>query len=105
MTPPAADTPALHQGQLDRASLEQYLADLAACADLLEILPKFNAQTRVDAGVHWCLDDAGVALRNQSVRAIQFRYRFQGSDWWDTVQVRDSSWTVVRIEHRWDRGG
>lgn len=101
MTSPATDTPTLHQGQLDRALLDQYLADLAAHADLLEILPKFSAQGRVEEGVRWTLENAGAALQNRTVRAVQFRYRFQDSEWWDAVQVRDGFWTVVRIEHRW----
>lgn len=101
----AAPLPALHQGTLDAGSLEQLLSDLTALTEMLEILPKFDAEERITERHRLDLEEAAALLRERRVRAIQFRYRYQGSEWWDTVQVRPKGWSVVRIEHRWNELG
>jgi hypothetical protein len=90
--------PELNQALLDDATLERLFHDLAACTEIVEIIPKFAQRRMVEPGTV-SLDDARCLLRDGSVRGVQVRYRYQGADWWDTLMVTDAGVRLVRIRH------
>lgn len=103
--PPAEETgapklPDLNQAMLDWPGVEALLRDIAACAQVTEVVPKALAQGYVaeDAGA-LTLADARRLLEERAVRGLQFRYRYDGADWWDTLMVLAEGWRLVRIRH------
>lgn len=99
-TPPLPD---LQQAQFDAAELETLLRDIGACAQITEIIPKFSATGHVSDNTVLTLDDGRRLLLDGSARAVQFRYRFQGADWWDTIMALPGNlFRLVRIQHHFD---
>lgn len=99
-TPPL---PELQQAQFDAAELETLLRDIGACAQITEIIPKFSAIGHVSDNTLLTLDDGRRLLLDGSARAVQFRYRFDGADWWDTVMALPGNlFRLVRIQHHFD---
>jgi hypothetical protein len=108
VTTPANETdapalPELHSSSLDIAQVAQLLADIEACTELTEILPKFAAQQRVPATASVTLAQAREWLATRAVRGLQLRYRYDGADWWDTLMEDGDRYRIVRIRH--DFGG
>jgi hypothetical protein len=91
--------PELHQGVLNSSQLEQLLRDIESCTDLQEIVPKWLSQEQVKTHRSLSLAEARALLVDRAVRAVQFRYRYQGADWWDTILVLGADYKVVRIRH------
>ena len=99
-TPPLPD---LLQAQFDAAELQTLLHDIDACAQITEIIPKFSATGHVPGDTALTLDDGRRHLLDGSARAVQFRYRFEGADWWDTIMaLPDGLFRLVRIQHHFD---
>ncbi len=74
--PPAEETgapklPDLNQATLDWAGVEALLRDIAACAQVTEIIPKAAAQGYVTDGVTLSLVDARRLLEERAVRGLQ----------------------------------
>jgi len=88
---------------LDAAQAEQLLADIEACAELVEILPKFGPQDQVPDAAGVTLAEARTLLAARTVRGLQLRYRYEGADWWDTLMVVGDRFRVVRIRHDFSR--
>lgn len=91
--------PDLNQATLDWPGVEALLRDIAACAEVTEIIPKALAQGYVTEGVVLTLADARRMLEERAVRGLQIRYRYDGADWWDTLMVLPEGWRLVRIRH------
>jgi hypothetical protein len=96
--PQTLTLPELQQAALDPATLEQLFSDIARCTDVIEVLPKFAAHGRVgDAGLS--LEDGRQLLLGGQLRALQIRYVYDGSQWWDTLMSREGQIRLVRIQH------
>jgi hypothetical protein len=92
--------PELHDALLDAATVEQLFQDLAACARISEILPKFSRREMVrEAGTPLSLEEARELLMSGRVRGLQIRYRYQDADWWDTLMRQPEGVRIVRIRH------
>jgi hypothetical protein len=105
MNEPSAPPPLpdLQQATFDVVELEHLLRDLAACAHVTEVIPKYAATGRVTEVPALTLEDGRRLLLDGSARAVQFRYRFEDADWWDTVMVLpDGQFRLVRIRHDFD---
>ena len=99
----APPLPDLHKAQFDAAELERLLRDIGACAQVTEIIPKFTAAGLVPDTAALTLDDGRRLLLDGGARAVQFRYRYEGADWWDTVMaLPGGQFRLVRIQHRFD---
>lgn len=96
------DLPDLQQSVLDAATLEQLFADLAACTEIIEIIPKQVAEGYVSEHSSLALDEAYAMLLGGQVRGLQIRYRYHESQWWDTLLPAPGGdgFRIVRIEHK-----
>ncbi|MBP7949243.1 MAG: hypothetical protein KA004_06260 [Verrucomicrobiales bacterium] len=102
----ASPLPDLHEALLDAAALDRLLRDLAACAEVTEIIPKFSAVGLVPDQSALSLDVGRSLLLDGKARAVQFRYRYDGSDWWDTVMALPGErFRLVRIQHHFPPPG
>ena len=102
--PPAADAlPDLHQAVLDTATVEQLFHDIESCAQLAELIPKYAAHGYVPPDAALTAAEARSLLLTRQLRALQLRYRYDGADWWDTLQVLPDGFRLVRIRHEFPR--
>lgn len=102
-TPATPPLPELQQAQFDATELERLLCDIAACTQITEILPKYSATGHVPENAALTLEDGRRLLLEGAARAVQFRYRFQNADWWDTVMaLPGGQFRLVRIQHHFD---
>lgn len=102
-SPIAPPLPDLHQAQFDAAELERLVRDIGACAQVTEIIPKFTATGHVPEQDPLTLDDGRRLLLDGGARAVQFRYHYEGVDWWDTVMaLPGGQFRLVRIQHHFD---
>jgi hypothetical protein len=102
-TPATPPLPELQQAQFDAAELENLLRDIAACAHLTEVIPKYSATAHVPEIAVLTIEDGRRLLLEGGARAVQFRYRYEGADWWDTVMaLPDAKFRLVRIRHDFD---
>lgn len=95
------ELPELQQSVLDAATLRQLFADLAACTEITEIIPKQAAEGYVPEHSSLTLDEARAMLLGRRIRGLQIRYNYQGSQWWDTLLPAPGGegFRIVRIEH------
>lgn len=95
--------PDLQQAQFDATELENLLRDIAACAQITEIIAKYSATGHVPEAAALTFDDGRRLLLEGGARAVQFRYRYQDTDWWDTVMaLPGGQFRLVRIQHHFD---
>ena len=91
--------PDLQNAWIDNETAEKLFDDIAACAEVLEVIPRL-------ATGHYALPgfmslEAGRHLFfSGQAGGLQIRYRHAGSEWWDTLMHREDKIRVVRIEHR-----
>lgn len=99
--PPAnPPPPELRQAAFDAAELENLLRDIAACARIIEVVPKYSATGHVAEGPALALEDGRRLLLEGAARAVQFRYRYEDAEWWDTVMaLPEGRFRLVRIRH------
>lgn len=97
-TPPL---PELHQGELDVATIRQLFADLAAHAEMMEIIPKHGRGHVEECPPRLTLDEAAAMWESGALRGLQLRYRYREQIWWDTLMpLADGRSRLIRIEHR-----
>jgi hypothetical protein len=94
-----ADLPELHQGVLDLAALDQMVLDIETCTELLEVIPKYGADSLVAENELMDLRTAINCLKQGSLRGVQIRYMHEGSQWWDTLIGAPQGVRLVRIKH------
>ncbi len=100
-TPPPL--PELRQATFDAAELETLLRDIGACAQITDVIPKYSATGHVPENATLTLEDGRRLLLDGGARAVQFRYRYQDADWWDTVMaLPGGQFRLVRIQHHFD---
>ncbi len=86
-----------HEAYLDPATLQQLFVDLAGAAEVLAVLAKGAGKDRAHGGT-MSLKQGRELFMNQQVRGLQIRYRYEGSEWWDTLMHTPKGVRVVRIE-------
>lgn len=92
------ELPEMHQGELRPEELDDLLRDVELATELLGVTVKGAPRERTgDVAVP--LAEARERLLRGEVRGIQLRYRYQGSQWWDTVLRAPSGFRLVRIRH------
>lgn len=95
-----APLPDLHQSEIDDATLRQLFLDVAAHTELLEIIPKHAATGYVPEIAATTLAEGLDLLLSGGVRALQLRYRHNGTTWWDTLMpAPHGNFRIVRIQH------
>jgi len=87
--------PAILEGEMEAAMLEQYFADLDAAADVMHIQVRSSAQTGGDRAVS--LEELRRLVIANDVRMAQVRYAHNGSTWCDTLIVRPESIRLIRM--------
>jgi len=89
--------PELHSGALDAAGLRALVADLEACAERLQVIPKAAARGYA-APANVPLRAASEGLLAGELRGFQARYVHEGQEWWDTVlALGDAGFRIVRV--------
>lgn len=99
--PAPAPLPELRGGLLAHEEVEQLLADIAGCGELLAVIPKYGARDYVPGQAALTLADARAALAGRTVRGLQLRYRHAGAEWWDTLMIVGERFRLVRIRQEW----
>ena len=94
-----APLPELHSGVLNQSQVWQLFSDIEHCTRLLEILPKHSAVAHVAERAGITMAQAMEMVAARSVRALQFRYLYEGAEWWDTLMIQGDQFRVVRIRH------
>lgn len=89
--------PQLQRALLDQETLDQLFFDLGAAAELREIVLKGASTLRADDMSKPTLDDARRLLLSRQVVGLQLRYRYGGSEWWDTLLPTPEGVELVRI--------
>ena len=87
------------QQVLDDATLQQLVVDIETCTELLEVIPKYGADTYVGDEAQIGLRDAISMLKSGQLRGAQIRYNHDGSQWWDTLMATPAGIRLVRIKH------
>lgn len=90
--------PALQDAMLDEATVDRLFADVANGAELLEIVLKGGAAQLTPEPNPTSLAAARGALREGRVFGVQLRYRFAGTEWWDTLIATRAGVRLVRID-------
>ncbi len=104
---PGADTsslglPELRESLLDAAGLDALLRDIAACTQVIEVIPRHASQRLVgDRSI--TLQEGRSLLLHRHARAVQIRYRYDDAQWWDTVICQGHRFRIVRIRHDFDQ--
>lgn len=97
---PAGDPslPELHQSIIDNETVVCLFRDIAACTQVIEVLPRYASQQLIeDRSVS--LDQGRQLLMEGQARAVQIRYRYDGAEWWDTLIRQPNGVKIVRIRH------
>ena len=94
-----SELPELHQGVLDSATLDQLVVDIETCTEVLEVIPKFGADSYVGEDEVIDLRKAISMLGEGQLRGVQIRYKYDGSQWWDTLMGTPQGVRLVRIQH------
>jgi len=99
--PPTPELPDLQQSVLDPDTLAQLFSDLGSLTEILEVIPKALAESYVPESSEIGLDEGQKMLLSGVVRGLQIRYRYQGSQWWDTLlpDAASGGFRIVRIQH------
>lgn len=93
-----APLPPMQIAVLDTATLDQLFFDLAAAAELIEVIVKGGGELHAKAGPP-VLDEAREAFVSRAILGLQLRYRHAGKEWWDTLMHTEEGIRLVRIEH------
>ncbi|TPV94156.1 MAG: hypothetical protein B7733_16940 [Myxococcales bacterium FL481] len=91
------ELPKLYESELTAAQLRELFEDLAEVAEVLDVLLKGHPTERTD-GRPVSLSDAREAVENRRVRGVQIRYRFDGSEWRDSLLIAPGRVKLVRMQ-------
>ena len=95
----AKKLPDLHQAILDAATLQQLSADIIACTELLEVIPKYAGNSYVQDAPSLTIHEGIQLLATGELLGLQLRYRYEGALWWDTLMRTPAGIRLVRIQH------
>lgn len=99
--PSTLNLPELQQAVVDHETLDRLFQDIAACTKVLEVIPKFNDRAYVPES-SLDLNSGRDLFLNHRLRALQLRYLYQGTEWWDTLMHLPGQVKLVRIQHDFD---
>ena len=95
-----APLPDLNQAELDESTLRQLFQDVGEFTELLEVIPKYAAAGYVPEIPSITLAEGLNLLLDGGARAMQLRYRHDGTTWWDTLMpTPKDTFRIVRIQH------
>lgn len=86
-----------HEAFIDPATLEQLFVDWAGAAEVLAVMAKGGTTDRAHGGT-LSLEEGRALFMDKKVRGLQVRYRYEGSEWWDTLMRTPAGVRIVRIE-------
>ncbi|WP_437629583.1 hypothetical protein [Sorangium sp. So ce854] len=94
--------PPLQEAVLDEATLDRLFLDIAGAAEIVSVSLKAGATVRAGGlpraeGAGDELATARRALGDGTALGVQIRYRFGGSEWWDTLLRTPSGVRLVRV--------
>ncbi len=90
--------PDLQDATLDEETVDRLFEDVASGAELLEVVLKGSAEGLTPDPHETSLTTARRALRDGAVFGVQLRYRFAGTEWWDTLIRMGGGVRLVRID-------
>lgn len=91
------ELPDLNQAILDPETLADLFRDIAACTELIAVIPKRSGLFCDPSPVG--LEEGHRLLRDGDVRGLQIRYLHAGGEWWDTLIRLPQGVKLVRIRH------
>jgi hypothetical protein len=91
--------PQLQQVEVDDALLDALVTDLTALTEILCVMPKAGAGRVVPKTVP--LDKGVQLLRDNTLRGLQIRYRYEGDEWWDTLMQTPDGIRLTRIKQEY----
>lgn len=95
--------PDVHQAEFDTEELGRLIEDIASCATVSEVLVKCSPTDPIPAAQNYSLAECRDLLLKRQVRAVQIRYHYDESDWWDTLMpLGSTAYRLVRVCHRFD---
>jgi hypothetical protein len=89
--------PSLVEAMLSEAEVDQLFAELSTHAKVLSALGKSAAHDHANTGL--VLAEAKRQLFSGTVRAVQIRYVYEGSEWTDTLFRQPTGVRMVRCKH------
>lgn len=94
------ELPQLQQVAVDDALLDALVADLSALTEILAVMPKAAAAGRV-VPQNVSLGEGVQQLRDNNLRGLQIRYRYEGDEWWDTLMQTPNGIKLTRIKQEY----
>ena len=91
--------PQLQQVEVDDALLDALVTDLTALTEILAVMPKASAGRIVPQNVP--LAEGVQQLRDNTLRGLQVRYRYEGDEWWDTLMQTPNGIRLTRIKQEY----
>ena len=91
--------PQLQQVEVDDALLDALVADLSALTEILCVMPKSGAGRVVPKTMP--LAEGAQMLRENTLRGLQIRYRYEGDEWWDTLMQTPNGLRLTRIKQEY----
>jgi hypothetical protein len=98
----ALDLPPLQRALLDEATLNQLFLDVAEAAELIDIAIKRGDEMHATEEPP-SLEQARDALVRGKAFGVQLRYRYRGTEWWDTLMRTEAGVCLVRFERPHER--
>ena len=81
---------------LDEPTLARLFDDLAAHAEVLEVVAKAAAGAHADAAA-LSLEEGRRLMLARAARGVQIQYRWDGALWRDTILCAPGGWRIVRM--------
>ncbi|MFT4541726.1 MAG: hypothetical protein ACI841_002699 [Planctomycetota bacterium] len=95
-----SNLPVTEQAELDSSQIDDLFRDLSACAEIKHITVKSGeADTNAKMVENPDLVHARYLIDQPNTRAIQIRYEFEETLFFDTLTKRDGSYQLIRIQH------
>ena len=90
--------PQLTQAELDPETFHSLFADLAACTEILAVIPKVGTGYIVPKNVS--LAEGQHLLISEQIQGLQIRYKYQDEEWWDTLISHGTCIRLTRIKQK-----
>ena len=89
----------IQDAMLDDATVGQLFFDVENASEGVEVFVKGGAVERA-TDRPFALSEARALFMSSVVHAVQLRYRYRGSEWWDTLIRQPQGVRLVRIEQK-----
>jgi hypothetical protein len=100
--------PPMREALLSEEQVMQLFGDIETCASdirLMQRSPRAQRATATGATTSEQLQTARDSLLSGGIPRVQIRYRWQDSDWIDTLESRTEGFRLVRIVHHCTSAG